>query len=73
VWSQRRTWLHADHLDPRRRTRGEIETLRSGSLRVRVYAGIDRLSKKRDYLVETVPAGPGVAREATRPIVPSDC
>jgi integrase len=26
---------------PRKRSRGEIETLPSGSLRVRVYAGID--------------------------------
>jgi integrase len=48
----------------RKRARGEIETLPSGSLRVRVYAGIDPVSKKRHYLVETVPAGPNAAREA---------
>src|SRR3954451_17478414 len=51
---------------PHRRTRGEIETLPSGSLRVRVYAGIDPVSKKKHYLVETVPAGPRAAREAEK-------
>ena len=43
------------------RARGEIETLPSGSLRVRVYAGVDPASKKRQYLVQTVPAGAGAA------------
>jgi hypothetical protein len=38
-----------------RRQRGEIETLPSGSLRIRVYAGIDALTGKCHYLVETVP------------------
>src|SRR3954451_7207285 len=51
---------------PHRRTRGEIETLPSGSLRVRVYAGIDPVSKKKHYLVETVPAGPKAAKEAEK-------
>lgn len=50
----------------RRRTRGEIETLPSGSLRVRVYAGIDPLSKKRHYLTAIVPAGPAAAKEAEK-------
>ena len=50
----------------RRRSRGEIETLPSGSLRVRVYAGIDPVSKKRHYLVETVPAGPTAAKQAEK-------
>lgn len=50
----------------RRRQRGEIHTLPSGSLRVRVYAGIDALSGKRNYLVETVPAGPKAAAEAEK-------
>lgn len=49
-----------------RRARGEIERLPSGSLRVRVYLGIDPESRKRRYLVETVPAGPGAEREAER-------
>jgi integrase len=48
----------------RKRTRGEIEILPGGSLRVRVYAGQDPVSRKRHYLVETVPAGPGAAKEA---------
>src|SRR6266511_2975216 len=51
---------------PPRRQRGEIETLPSGSLRVRVYAGIDPVSKKRHYLVETIPAGPKAVREAEK-------
>jgi len=51
---------------PRKRERGEIEKLPSGSLRVRVYAGIDALSGKRNYLIETVPAGPKAASEAEK-------
>ncbi|MEQ4304005.1 substrate-binding domain-containing protein [Plantactinospora sp. B6F1] len=47
-----------------RRARGEVETLPSGSLRVRVYAGLDPVTRKRRYLVETVPAGPTAARDA---------
>lgn len=50
----------------RKRTRGEIEPLPSGSLRVRVYAGIDPLTKKRLYLIETVPAGRDAARQAEK-------
>jgi integrase len=41
-----------------KRTRGEIELFPSGWLRVRVYAGIDPVSKKKLYLTDTVPAGP---------------
>jgi integrase len=48
------------------RERGEIETLASGSLRVKVYAGIDPLSGKRHYLTETVPAGPRALAEAKK-------
>jgi len=33
----------------RRRSRGEIEELPSGSLRVRVYAGIDPITGRRHY------------------------
>jgi len=33
---------------------------------VRVYAGIDAVSKKKHYLVETVPGGPNAAREAEK-------
>jgi integrase len=35
------------------RSRGHIETLPSGSFRAKVYAGIDPLTRKRRYLVET--------------------
>ncbi|MBW0092086.1 tyrosine-type recombinase/integrase [Pseudonocardia sp. KRD-184] len=49
-----------------KRQRGEIEKLPSGSLRVRVYAGLDALSGKRNYLVETVPAGPKATAEAEK-------
>ncbi|MFD0200419.1 MULTISPECIES: LacI family DNA-binding transcriptional regulator [Saccharothrix] len=48
----------------RRQARGEVERLPSGSLRVRVYAGVDPGSGKRRYLTETVPAGPGADRKA---------
>jgi integrase len=46
------------------RARGNIETLRSGALRVRVYAGVDPVTKKRHNLIEVVPAGPKASREA---------
>ncbi|MFI7062902.1 GntR family transcriptional regulator [Kribbella sp. NPDC050124] len=49
---------------PRKRQRGNIDALPSGSLRVRVYAGVDPISKKPLYLTETVPPGPRQAREA---------
>jgi integrase len=38
-----------------KRQRGLIDRLPSGSLRVRVYAGIDPVTRKRHYLSETVP------------------
>jgi len=41
-----------------RRTKGSIEALPSGALRVAVYAGIDPITKRRHYLKELVPAGP---------------
>ena len=46
------------------RARGNIEVLRSGALRVRVYAGIDPVTKKRHDLVEVIPPGPRAWREA---------
>jgi hypothetical protein len=49
-----------------RRVRGRIETLPSGSLRVKVYVGIDPVSKKRLYLEETIPAGPRCAVDVGR-------
>lgn len=51
---------------PKRRARGEIEVLPSGSLRVKVYAGIDPVSKKKHHLVETIPAGPNADRLAEK-------
>jgi len=39
-----------------KRSRGLIDRLPSGSLRVRVYAGYDSVTEKRHYLSETVPA-----------------
>ena len=49
-----------------KRQRGEVETLPSGSLRVRVYAGIDPVTRKRHYLTETIPPGPTAAKDAER-------
>jgi hypothetical protein len=37
----------------RSRLRGHVETLPSGNFRAKVYAGIDPLTGKRRYLVET--------------------
>ncbi len=48
----------------RLRQRGEVEELRSGALRVKVYAGEDPLTGRRHYLRETIAAGPTAAREA---------
>jgi integrase len=50
----------------RKRARGEIEALPSGSPRVRVYAGIDPVSKKKHDLSEVVPAGPAAPKEAEK-------
>jgi integrase len=49
-----------------KRQRGEIEQLPSGSLRVRVYAGIDPVTKKKHHLTEVIPAGPRAARDAEK-------
>lgn len=40
-----------------RREKGNIEALQSGALRVRVYAGIDPVTKRAHYLRAVVPAG----------------
>jgi hypothetical protein len=48
----------------RRRTRGSIDELPSGALRVRVYAGRDPLTKRDHYLTEVIPAGPKAAAAA---------
>jgi hypothetical protein len=42
----------------RKPERGNFEVLRSGAIRVRVYAGKDPLTGQPHYLKETVPAGP---------------
>ena len=39
------------------RARGNIETLASGALRVRVYAGVDPFTGERHYLTEPFPLG----------------
>ncbi|WP_219419670.1 tyrosine-type recombinase/integrase [Pseudonocardia nigra] len=46
------------------RAKGTIGTLRSGSLRVRAYAGVDPVTRKRHDLVEIVPPGPNARRQA---------
>lgn len=50
------------------RQRGSIDQLASGALRVRVYAGIDPVTKRRHDLVEIIPPGPKahVQAEAAR-------
>ncbi|HEX3649551.1 MAG TPA: site-specific integrase, partial [Pseudonocardiaceae bacterium] len=51
---------------PKSRQRGQIEELPSKALRVKVYAGIDPLSGRRNYLTETVQPGPKAWDEAAQ-------
>lgn len=46
------------------RAKGNIEPLRSGALRVRVYAGVDPVTGRPHYLREVIPAGPKAERAA---------
>lgn len=46
------------------RRRGSIDELPSGALRVRVYAGVDPVTKRRHDLIEIVPPGPHADRKA---------
>lgn len=46
------------------RDRGGIDELPSGSIRVRVYAGIDPVTKRRHDLTEIIPAGPDAKKLA---------
>lgn len=48
----------------RQRSRGAIDQLRSGALRVRVYAGTDPVTGRRRDLVEVIPPGPKASRQA---------
>ena len=52
----------------RSRSRGRIEQLPSGSLRVVVYAGTDPLTGRRHFLREVIPAGPDAANEAEKAV-----
>ncbi|ADD45855.1 tyrosine-type recombinase/integrase [Stackebrandtia nassauensis] len=51
---------------PEKRQRGRIEVLKSGSLRVSVYAGQDALTKKRNYLTETITLSPNASAKQQR-------
>lgn len=46
----------------RKRQRGGVEKLASGSVRVKVHAGTDPVTRRRLYLTETIPAGPRQSR-----------
>jgi hypothetical protein len=48
---------------PRKRPGGAIDTLRSGAVRVRVYASMHPLTERRHDLVEVILPGPDAARE----------
>ncbi|MCX6462866.1 MAG: hypothetical protein NTW05_04640, partial [Pseudonocardiales bacterium] len=48
----------------RKRTRGAVDELPSGALRVRVYAGKDPVSGRRHDLVEIIPPGPNAGAQA---------
>jgi integrase len=56
----------------RRRTRGNVEELPSGQLRVRVYAGIDPVTRKPHYLREIVGSHLEVDKALTRLLNPVD-
>jgi hypothetical protein len=45
---------------------GNVEQLPSGALRVRIYAGIDPVTRKRHVPSQVVPAGPNAAAEAEK-------
>ncbi|MFI7680354.1 hypothetical protein [Actinophytocola sp. NPDC049390] len=50
-----------------RRKRGNIETLRSGARRIRVYNGRDPITKRPIYVGETIPVGtPDLDKAAER-------
>ncbi|ALG06263.1 tyrosine-type recombinase/integrase [Kibdelosporangium phytohabitans] len=52
---------------PRRtRPRGHIDTLPSGSLRIRIYSGTDPITRRPHYLSATIPAGPTAEHQAQR-------
>jgi integrase len=51
--------------NPAREQRGNIEE-RGGAYRVRVYAGVDPVTKKPLYLRETIAAGPDAKRKAEK-------
>jgi integrase/DNA-binding transcriptional regulator YhcF (GntR family) len=48
----------------KKRELGSIDELPSGAFRVRVYAGIDPVTKRRHDLTETIPAGPDAEKLA---------
>jgi hypothetical protein len=48
-----------------RKQRGNIE-VRGGAYRLRVYAGVDPVTKKPLYLRETIAAGPDAKRKAEK-------
>ena len=49
------------HSSRRKRPRGSIDRLPSGAFRVRVYAGLDPITKRRHYLTEILADGPRAA------------
>jgi len=49
---------------PRERKRGSVRKLPSGALQVRVYAGTDAVTGRRNNLEEVIPPGPRAAVEA---------
>ena len=50
----------------RRRPRGHIEQLPSGKYRARVYAGLDPLTRKKRYLLQTAPTYEAAQKAATK-------
>ncbi len=53
-------WRHDTCSWPAETAARKHRQLPSGALRVRVYAGVDPVTRRRHDLIEIVPAGPGV-------------
>jgi hypothetical protein len=66
LWGEHNRGYGARPLDGRSRPapKGSIDTLPSGSLRVRVYAGTDVLTGKPHYVGEVIKPGPHAAEQA---------
>ena len=57
----------AKAINPRKRQQGSVDELPSGALRVRVYTGVDPITKRRHDLVEVSPGPKALLSDPRRP------